>query len=424
MIEKIIFSGQILRKISSPAIDWFYNLLSLPIKIITNLPVYCCINSDFYKVKYDDYIGFDVKNFYSFYNLNYSNHLSKKELDNLWSSIFYNTDYNELAYEYIHKIFGNSLVITHEASELLLTAFNYFDISYIDINTDPIRFLEDQMFCFRSNNREIYEKILKYKYPEENIYLQANYLKTLNLNDPINLVDNSVLFCGQTTCDKTLIEKDTKTIYSILDHREDFKRAVDGYSKIYYKRHPYVKNDSKIIQFIKSLNDVEIIDTNIYKLFSSKEIKKVVSISSGVSMEGKYFGKECVSLLRESIPMQYKNTFDENKFISVFGDYFSLNFWSDILSPAIETKKFDKIINFSNLTNKLRNSRGYKTYWGYEDPEQEIIKEDIKRKFHLTSTGIVYNILKAINNCIVKFCCCFLFNKKNRQIFRKKYLIL
>ena len=188
-------------------------------------------------------------------------------------------------------------------------------------------------------------------------------------------------------------------MYSILNHKEEFKEAIKGYNKIYYKRHPKVSHDKPVLNYIRSLTDVEIIDTNFYLLCSRPDIKKVVSISSGGLIEAKYFGKETQHLLHSSVNLQYGTDFDKDKYINVFEDFFSLKFWSDILSNVINTKTFSDSIGFYGQKNKLRNSRGYKDWWGYEDFDHEVLKSDIinnNQKRNSVSKVIIERIARTL----------------------------
>ena len=127
--------------------------------------------------------------------------------------------------------------------------------------------------------------------------------------------------------------------------------------------------------YFNSLGNVEFTNSNFYTLVSSPQIKKVVAISSGTLIEAKYFGKQTQSLLRNSVNIQNEKKVDTHKFISVYGDYWTLQFWSGILSPVIKTKKIENN-QFIYLRNKLRNSRFM--YWGFTDFDQEYLLEQLQ----------------------------------------------
>ena len=84
------------------------------------------------------------------------------------------------------------------------------------------------------------------------------------------------------------------------------------------------------------------------------------------------------------MPRQTKDEFDKDKYVSVYQSFFSLDFWSEILSPIIKTEKFDKEITIAGVPNRLRNSRQkrYSAYYAYEDLNHLAIKEQINKEMN------------------------------------------
>lgn len=374
--NKIIFCEYPLKIKSQIQGKWFYNLLSYYARTVTDLPVYCLSEKNTDPILYDDYLLFDTELFYSFYGYkNYFN-LTDEEKNELWVKIFYNTEFNKEAYDYVHSVFDGAIVISHELESVLCKILEHYNIPYIDLNTDPIRFLDDQMFAFRSNDGNVYQEILKYRPNEEIFYAYANYLKTTyrkSIHDETGM--SILLFCGQTICDKTLIDKNTGTTYSILENKEAFEKLIKGYDRVYYKKHPANTDNNEIAAYLESLKIVEITEEKFYKLLSRRDITKVASISSGTCIEAKYFNKEVENLLQESIELQTDEEFDKNKYIHIYKNFLSLGFWATILNPLTPTKNNYPEVNFDHLKNLVRN-RGTKVYWGYEDFEHGLIVKD------------------------------------------------
>ena len=377
-IKKIILAAHPLRNYGKYVAAWLPNLFSYQVAAVTNLPTYTLVTPNFYTLGIEEnLIQFDYVKFFSFYGINYSK--------NSWGELYYNCDYNKEAYEYVQSVFKDSLVISYEMDACILNILDYFKIPYIDMYISPVRFMEDQLFSITSNFEDVYKKILQYKLPEEQIYLHANYLITFYRQKYCNKIqrNKAVLFIGQTAFDRSLIHPKTGEIYSILNHKDVFREAVDGYSKILYKRHPKASNDSPVLEYLKTLGDVEIVEDNFYEMCSRPDIQKVVAISSGGLIEAKYFGKETQALLHPSVNLQDGTGFDKEKYINVYEHFFSLHFWADVLSSIIDTKDFPPEIGFYGSKNKLRNSRGYKDWWGYQDFDHEMScinnnkKEDI-----------------------------------------------
>ena len=101
-------------------------------------------------------------------------------------------------------------------------------------------------------------------------------------------------------------------------------------------------------------------------------------------------------MLHESVNLQYGNEFDKEKYINIYEHFFALNFWADVLSCVINTNTFSEDCSFYGSKNKLRNSRGERDYWGYEDFDHEMIKEDIAKNTFLNLNSILTRILRIL----------------------------
>lgn len=403
-IKKIILAAHPCRQFSNYDSGWMQSLLGYGIKTVTDLPVYKLLPSNFISIKVEENaIPFDYVNFFKFYGISYNK--------NSWGELYYRNEYNEEAYEYVRSIFEDSLVISYEMDSCILNILDNLGIPYIDMYISPVRFLEDQMYSMTSNCEAIYKKLLGYKLAEEKIYMQANYLKTFYLmRDGRNIQETpAVLFLGQTQFDKSLINPETGEIYTILNHKEEFEQAVKGYGRILYKRHPKASGDAVVLEYLKSLGEVSIVEENFYSMISRPDIKKVVAISSGGLIEAKYFGKDTQFLLHESVNLQYGEDFDKDKYINIYEHFFALHFWADVLSDLIETRDFPLDFSFYGSKNKLRNSRGYRDYWGYEDIDHEMVKSEILSQKPDSKPNIV----------LIKF-----FRMLYHLTYNRKYLLL
>lgn len=376
-VKKIILTAHPCRQFANYNSGWLPSLFEYVVKTVTSLPVFKLLPSNFVSINLEEnIIPFDYVKFFRFYGVDYNK--------NSWGDLYYNREYNEDAYSYIKSIFEDSLVISYEMDSCILNILNELNIPYIDMYISPIRFLDDQLFSMTSNMKEIYGKLLHYKLEDEVIYFQANYLKTFYLMRDGKYIQDvpTVLFLGQTQYDKSLIDERTGKIYSILNHKKEFEDSIRGFNRILYKRHPKASGDEPVLEYLQTLADVTIVDENFYSLISRPDIKKVIAISSGGLIEAKYFGKDTQFLLHESVNLQYGEEFDKDKYINIYEHFFAMNFWADILSIITQTKTFSSNCAFYGSKNKLRNSRGERDYWGYEDIDHEMVKENLKINFN------------------------------------------
>ena len=233
----------------------------------------------------------------------------------------------------------------------------------LNFSIHPIRFADDIFFSLETNSDEIRAKLKKYKVNNNIFYhyadiVRATYLKTVKIN---NIKENSLLLIGQTEKDKVIFNE--KKYLSLLDYISNIKKISKSYSHIYFKPHPYAKNNKYIYKILKKeFKNITIICNNIYHLLSNENIKHVVGLNSSVLYEAKYFRKEVTFL--------YKPYFDfDNNDIGIYGDYFSSPFWSDVLDVE------DTKISLPFVPNRLR--KAINDFWGYNEISDEIILKDI-----------------------------------------------
>ncbi|MBV8871238.1 MAG: hypothetical protein JO014_00710 [Metakosakonia sp.] len=290
------------------------------------------------------------------------------ELDIHKMHFYYNhDDINEDSLQYLRGFVSeDDLIVGYELSEQTRNILTRANVRYIDIWLHPVRFLDDVLFGFSSNNKEVFRRLDNFYYPTETYWLYADRLRVgafkgwKRVIDNIKIKPNSVLFVGQTLEDKAVC-RDGKML-NLLDFKREFEQLGSEYSKVYYSRHPYLKNDDQhIIKYVESCNFASVIDEPTYYLLSHPNISKVVTISSSVATEAKYFDKE-VEFFYQPI-FNESSHFSIRNYIPIFHDFMTSYFWSVILSPIIETRSCAKI-EFLNKKDKIRDMLGF--YWSYK----------------------------------------------------------
>jgi len=257
-----------------------------------------------------------------------------------------------------------TLLLAYELSEDTRKIINKLGITYIDIWLHPVRYMEDIMFGFYSNHKTIYNNLSKYLLNDEYIYNQATLLKIQNYKgwkrQNLKIQKNAGVFFGQTLEDKA-IAKDGKFL-TLLDFKQEIEEFAARHSTIYYIRHPYVKKgDEDILKYINSHPKIQVSRHTSYPLIADDRVTEIMSISSSLVHEASYFNKTS-SFLYKSI-LNFDNNFEEEGYITIFQDFMSNKFWSEILSPVIKTKKYEQHITFLNKKDKLRDMLAF--YWSY-----------------------------------------------------------
>ena len=296
-------------------------------------------------------------------------------------------DFNEKQLEYLESFFHKGdIIIGFELYEKFSKLLTSFGCKIIDFAYHPYKLFDDLAFGVYTNDKNIYNELIKYQIPEEKFYYYANYWKIFmgyeNIIQDEDLEDNSCLFIGQTLIDKSI--DNNGQFLNVTHFGDKLKELSKQYSKIYYLPHPYLGKKRKVIyDWVNKSPYIELLkNRSTYGLLASDKIKKVIGISTSVLYEAKYFKKEIEYLFKPLFNVDV--AFEENCYISIFEDYWNPKFWADILSPVCKINPIVKNVNhFKGSTNKLRNIGNM--YWGYAqlDPVKRIpnIEESVKNLY-------------------------------------------
>ncbi len=372
-MKKIIFTNDFLSHSKKDKILWIFKTFLPMIKASTTDDVVIAMdltdknNNLFSQKKFFEYAGTSkIKTSYQLY---------KPE------------EFNEKQIRYLKQFFNeDTIVIGFELYGTMVDLLTSLNTKVIDIAIHPYKLFDDLAFGFSSNDKCIYNNLLKYKISQNQFYYFANYWKVfMEYNGLVNdndLADNSVLFVGQTLIDKS-VEKDGKFL-NVIDFEEKLKELSQNYSKIYYLPHPYLGKKRKLIyDWVKNSPYIELLtNRSTYGLLASDKIKKVVGISTSVLYEAQYFDKEIEYLYKPLFNVDVP--FEEHSYISIFEDYWNPKFWADILAPVCDVKNNVPDINyFKGSSNKLRNIDN--AYWGYAelDPIKRIpnFEQSLRRSY-------------------------------------------
>lgn len=381
MIKKIVICSDFIMTNDSEQqsnLPWLMDILKRPIETATKLKPELFfseeesqgfIRSSFFKDSKIDLVDSETQFYFEYKKI------SKKSKD------------------YLKENLGeNTLVIGYELSDQTKKILTDIDVKYIDLWLHPIRFMDDILFAFISNDKTINKSLKNFHLDEANFSLYADRFKISTYKgykryNSIKLDDNSVLFIGQTMEDKAVLKDNV--MLNITHFKSKMEELSKEYNTIYYSRHPYVKGDESVMDYIQNCNFIKLIKNPAYVLISKKEIKKVVSISSSVAIEAKYFDKE-VEILHKPIFEFSKSVKD---YTTVFQDFISPHFWSDILKDVVKTKTCDPIV-FFDKKDKLRDMLGF--YWSYKNIDK---LEDMRNTLLAVDKKVqrIDNQVKGIN---------------------------
>lgn len=359
MIKKIIITGDVLRPSCHENgvfagnqdfnINNRYLLFSHLFKTITDLEVEKCY--------WNSKESFDTPYFYQLLNCPLENELS-------WFAVYNKENLSEIAENYLLKFFQNTFVIGFELPPILCNFFIKYNIPYVKLIDYPIRFLDDTIAGVSTNISDIFSVIKTFQMEEEGFYIHAGLAK-IRLQGSNILEKGAAIFFGQTQFDASMY-KDGKCL-NVLDFKDEIETIAKNHKKLYFKKHPYAEPPNETLAtFLDKLN-VEYIEHNAYELLANENLMTVVSISSSVLEEAKYFQKNAICLYK--LPYNYaKNNRDEKFNYSIhvpIGAYiFFPNFWLNIFKCLNLSKKnnFNDTLSFEANTCRFSITG----FWGYD----------------------------------------------------------
>jgi|GEM_PF-817634 len=366
MIKKVIITGDILRiriekgeayTFHDKRINKYYNFFKYQIAEATNLRVE--------KINIDN-TDFSAKKMYEMCNIEYKS-------DQEWLQIYDLKKIPKTAVEYYGKYIKNSLVVYIEMPMIFKTIHNILNIPYIDLTVHPIRFLDDHLFGFSTNDTKIFEQLKKYQIDEMQFYIHANMIKSTVDFAPLQIQENSVLIAGQTNVDKALYHEGR--CLTIMDFQDEIEEMGKKYDIVYYKAHPFNSDLRKIHDFLKKFPFVRLCpsDWNVYKILANPNLKKVYAITSGVLYEAKYFNKESEAFFEPYLKFSYdKNCeYDEHTYLSIYNEFINPIFWADILRDKVKVNEECKNIILNDRPNRLRAV--FNDYWSYTELDPSVI---------------------------------------------------
>jgi hypothetical protein len=309
---------------------------------------------------------------------------------NIKSSIIDNIDYNNLTDRWLDTLNkkGESLLSNYDLVDTLVIGFeinpldklylNNNNISWIDIEIDPIRFLDDLYFKVSSSIDFDFSSLALSK---NQIKFYANLLKHKHRSSFNDIKPNSLLIIGQTPIDKSLYY-DNK-FKSLLDYLEQLDLLTKKYNYIYYRPHPYLSDEKVDKEIISRYNATLLAEKSYYELISCNNLTAVCGISSSSLYEAKYFDKDVFFLENKvshfSLPISMNSLMKNEKF------------WSSILD--IDEKSLHNKLDLNIPQNSCRDLY---SYWSYETDTIRLEKK--YKTFHSKTINLENKIDKISDN--------------------------
>jgi len=340
--------------------QWLFDFIKRPIEVALNSDS----NNIIIKAEKFSVTGIGVFSRDKFFSLS----PKVSELNKIDVQFFYDSkDVSEESVTYLERFLTQGdIFIAYELSRQTRDILDQIGVIYIDIWLHQVRYLDDVLFGFKSNNEDIQNILWQYSMDKELFYTYANRLKVQNYKgfkrSNVVIKPNSAVFVGQTLMDKAIYNNGK--MMDLTDFKVEFKQLCNRHGHVYYSRHPFVKSgDEHIISFVKSFSNTSIVgeEVSTYHLLTHENIKKVCSISSSVAIEARYFGKDVDIYFRPVIDI-------DNEYASIFQSFFYETFWAKVFAPITNTFVHQKakysVTEFSDKKDKVRDALSF--YWGYK----------------------------------------------------------
>jgi hypothetical protein len=345
--EKIIVTGDRLRPTKdllhhdqTGNILWFYHLLRYPLAVATGLPVEAATNGS-------------LESFRQQYEV-----CGLEPSLESWAQL-YSAAPSALKALWIEEYAG-SLVVGFEMPPSLRRTLDEAGIPYVDAMLHPVRFLDDIFFCFRSNLPEVQAALDGLMLDEAKVWLSAGYMRAFAARRARPKVPEGVsLFAAQMSVDRSMI--DAGRFMKQSEVIDGIRPLIEGRA-VLYKDHPYEMASLVRKSVEQKATTFSSTDANIYLLLASDAVRDVISVSSSVGHEAKFFNKPSVFSKGLSTPVRYRGQADDGSYASIYDLFLSVDFWRKVLGAEIPVTKPDgETVPYR--PNFLRASLG--SYWGY-----------------------------------------------------------
>lgn len=216
-----------------------------------------------------------------------------------WARLAVSDRVPEALIEMLRAPLRQALVIGYELPNVLINALNVLGTPFIDLVLNPVRFLPDLVFSFRTNIADYHQLFNRCRLQPGQIAQQLGFLQAKNAWMPkpgIIAPPGSALIVEQVATDMSVVRDDGR-FASLEDHIPRLHDIISSHPAVFYKPHPYALNRNSIARMKAIFPVMTLCESNIYHLLMQPEIEKVVALNSGALVEAAYFGKETENLM-------------------------------------------------------------------------------------------------------------------------------
>jgi hypothetical protein len=240
--------------------------------------------------------------YFSSNNRQYLNQLATLGIaaDTAWVAFHEDSaDLPEMVRVALHSFSG--LVIGFEIPPSICRWLSNAGVPYLSFFIHPVRFLPDLLFAVSTNSKYADRVLAKWSVDIDVAFEYANVLRALcigDMPDQTFIQTGSALFIGQTAHDASIVRNGEM----ISPHNciNELQTLAERYPDMLISPHP-LERITTMVNLLRLLKCGTLVNQNSYSLLSHESIDTVITLSSSLGVEARFFGKNAIFLLGEPL---------------------------------------------------------------------------------------------------------------------------
>ena len=202
---------------------------------------------------------------------------------------------------WLDDLIRDDFVVGFELPVFLIRFLCRYNIPFLDISIDPVRFAQDLFLAARTNVPALAARLGATEVCADLVWADAGQLRAFfaRRRPPGRIGSRIAVFFGQTNIDRSMVQNGK--FLQPASFAGQIAAAAEGCDTLLIRRYPSEKISDQIKLLAKALPNARFSDENSYPLLCRDETARVISISSGILAEAKYFHKVCVALAEPDV---------------------------------------------------------------------------------------------------------------------------
>jgi hypothetical protein len=203
------------------------------------------------------------------------------------------------------ELFRKNLIIGFEIPPSICHLLTLKKIPYLNFFNHSVRFLPDLLWAVSTNSYFLAKRLRCWniKLTQDNVQTYVNNIKIHTAGQRIAqkfLLDKgTVVIFGQTKEDSSVLS--AGRFMNLYDYRKEIKQIVGETRNIIIIPHPLENDYFSLVKLVQYLGRGIITNLNSYSVLSDENVTDIITLSSSIGVESRYFGKNVHFLLGEAL---------------------------------------------------------------------------------------------------------------------------